>query len=46
MVTHDLEAAALGDRVIVLRDGGVHRELTAPTAEQVLEAVALAGAHR
>jgi len=46
MVTHDLEAAALGDRVIVLRDGGVHRELAAPTAEQVLEAVALAGATR
>ncbi|WP_198417312.1 ABC transporter ATP-binding protein [Cryobacterium sp. Hb1] len=39
MVTHDLEAAALADRVLVMRDGTIHRELVSPTADAVLDAV-------
>ena len=39
MVTHDLEAAALADRVLVMRDGTIHRELLSPTADAVLDAV-------
>jgi putative ABC transport system ATP-binding protein len=37
MVTHDPNAASYADRVIFLADGRIVDELTAPTAEQVLD---------
>jgi putative ABC transport system ATP-binding protein len=39
MVTHDLESAARADRAVVIRDGRVHQELAAPSAEQLFDAV-------
>jgi putative ABC transport system ATP-binding protein len=37
MVTHDPRAAAYADRVLFLADGRVVRELSAPTADRVLD---------
>jgi putative ABC transport system ATP-binding protein len=39
MVTHDPRAAAHADRVLFLADGRVVRELRAPTADTVLDAI-------
>jgi putative ABC transport system ATP-binding protein len=37
MVTHDPEAAAYADRLVILRDGQVVHDVAAGTAEQVIE---------
>lgn len=39
MVTHDLEAASLADRVLVLKDGRIVRELGRSTPARILEAL-------
>ncbi|MEG1907724.1 MAG: ABC transporter ATP-binding protein [Gordonibacter sp.] len=39
LVTHDLEAASLADRVLVLRDGQVARELGHSSAAQIFDAM-------
>lgn len=40
MVTHDPHAASYADRVVLLKDGGLVGELTNPTTESVLSALA------
>lgn len=42
LVTHDLDAAALADRAVVLRDGVVHHELLRPTASTLFDIVSAA----
>jgi putative ABC transport system ATP-binding protein len=37
MVTHDPEAAAYADRLVVLRDGLIVHDAAAGTAEEVIE---------
>lgn len=39
IVTHDLEAASLADRILVLKDGLVVREMGRSSASQILEAL-------
>jgi putative ABC transport system ATP-binding protein len=45
MVTHDPVAAGYADRVVFLADGRIMDDLTAPTAERVLERLAHLDAH-
>ncbi|WP_424707834.1 ABC transporter ATP-binding protein [Microbacterium sp. SLBN-111] len=42
VVTHDLDAAALADRAVVLRDGVIHHELVRPTAGDLFDLVTAA----
>jgi putative ABC transport system ATP-binding protein len=39
LVTHDVTAAARADRVLVLRDGLVFRELVRPTPDEVFAGI-------
>lgn len=39
MVTHDLEAASLADRILVLRDGRIIKEMGQSSAPQILKAL-------
>lgn len=42
LVTHDLEAAALADRVLVLIDGTIKREMDSPSPKEILAAFEVA----
>ncbi len=42
LVTHDLEAATLADRVLVMRDGIIHAELCGPSVDEVLNTMTTA----
>ena len=44
MVTHDPQAAAYADRVLLLSDGVIAGEINNPTAQGVAEALAQLGA--
>ncbi len=37
MVTHDRHAAAVGDRVLIVRDGAITHDLRAPSAKQIAQ---------
>jgi putative ABC transport system ATP-binding protein len=39
MVTHDLDAASLADRILILRDGEIIKEMWRSTARQILDAM-------
>lgn len=39
VVTHNLEAASMADRVLVLRDGRITKEMGCPSAAQILDAM-------
>ena len=43
MVTHDPNAAGYADRVVFLEDGKVVDEMSAPTAERVLDRMKVLG---
>jgi putative ABC transport system ATP-binding protein len=43
MVTHDTEAAAIGDRLVVLRDGRICHDAASGTSDQVHELMHTAG---
>lgn len=42
LVTHDLEAAALADRVLVFIDGTIKREMDSPSPKEILAAFEVA----
>ena len=44
MVTHELEAAAYADDVVIIADGRIHAQLTDPTSDQLV--AALTGGNR
>ena len=44
MVTHDADAAAVGDRLVVLRDGRICHDAASGSSQQVHELMRTAGA--